>query len=81
MKKAKLKEIPTAELMYKKKMAMAAIYLSMVALSLSFIVILWSFKDGELNMRDLTTSSMVLICSLFSINMVKNMREELSSRD
>jgi len=81
MKKAQLKEIPTTELMYKKKMVMAAIYLSMVALSLSFIVILWSFKDGELNMRDLTTSSMVLICSLFSINMVKNMREELSSRD
>jgi len=81
MKKDKLKELSTEELIGKKKLLKTAIYFFVLALLLFFITILWSFKRGKLDMTELITPTILLICFFVSLNIIKNMRKELSSRD
>jgi len=81
MKKDKLKELSTEELIGKKKLLKAAIYLSVLALLLFFVATLWSFKRGKLEITEFITPTMVLICLFFSLNFRKNLRQELSNRE
>ena len=80
MNKDKLKELLTEELIKKQKLLRIGIYLSVLALLLFFVSILWSFKREELEITEFITPTMVLICLFYSFNFRKNLREELSSR-
>jgi|GEM_PF-1928399 len=81
MKKDKLKEMPTAELINKEKAMRIAIYCFVLALLLFFVAHLWSFKRGKLEIMELITPSILLISLFVFLNILKNMRKELSSRD
>jgi len=81
MKKDRLKEIPTAELIDKEKSARTATYLLVGTLLVLFAAILYSFKSRGFDIIRLIVPSVILICLFVNFNIIKNMHEELSNRN